>query len=71
MPGKATFKNNSGLSINMEEELTELIKAAKREKWEKVDSKIPFVCNSPSVQRAAGRLLRNKDRNVRDLAASI
>lgn len=52
--------------------LNELIGAAKKEDWNKVDAILPEVCNDSSfIEWALKNGLKDSDGNIRDLAASI
>lgn len=52
--------------------LTELITAAQKEDWDRVDSNIPFICDNASVvEWSLGDGLGSQDENLRDLAVSV
>lgn len=53
-------------------DLIELKKLAKNEKWEKIDRVIPRVCKQPIyINWAIVEGLKDKNPNIRDLAASL
>lgn len=51
--------------------MDDIINAAREEKWEYVDERIPQVCDNLEIQERALILLKDSNGNIRDLGASI